>query len=156
MASLALPAEVAEVSVIILMAGDAVLRKLHDIRGLAMATRTVELPVCTGQAETRLLAVVELPDSPAIRRVATGALLAQAAFVHVGPGMAVIAAGFRILECLCQVALLARHGRVLTQQREIAEVVVKADIESPAGWGMTRFALLAELGGMDVVRCVAG
>ena len=56
---------------------------------------------------------------------------------------------------LGEVALLAGHGDVQAQQRELGEVVIEAHTHPPAFGGVALIALLAELARMDIAGTVA-
>jgi hypothetical protein len=62
MAALTLVAELAQVNVILAMAGPAICRQLYFARGSSMAIGAVQSGMRTRQWEVRLLAVIELPD----------------------------------------------------------------------------------------------
>ena len=82
-AALALSAVLPQVDVVLLVAGQARRIQLYFVRRLFVAARANELRVSAGECESRLLAVVEFPQTPAVRRMALGACNAQRAFVNV-------------------------------------------------------------------------
>src|SRR5215472_8635308 len=82
-AAVALPAVPPEVHVILLVAREAVLGELHLIGRAPMTGLAGELAVRTREGESGLLAVIELPQPPAVGGVAAGAVLAEVALVHV-------------------------------------------------------------------------
>jgi len=86
--------------------------ELHFIRRLFVTSGAGELRVCACEREVRFFAVVELPDAPAVRRMATRAVVAEAALVEVIGAMAVGATLARVLIRTRDVALLARNGDV--------------------------------------------
>jgi len=59
--------------------------------------------------------------------------------------------GFCVLECRGQVAFLAGHDGMHTDQRKARQVMVETDFITPAGFAMTAFALLAFLPGMHII-----
>src|SRR2546421_11851329 len=71
------------------MAREAISLELHFVRRPQVAGLAGELAVRTGEGESGLLAVVELPHFPAVRRGAASAVLAQIPLVHVVLAMAV-------------------------------------------------------------------
>ena len=104
---MALSAVLPQVDVVLLVAGQARRIQLHFVRRLFVAARANELRVSAGECESRLLTMVEFPQTPAVWRVAFGARNAQRALVDVILLMAVDAleAGVTILSG--GVALLA-------------------------------------------------
>ena len=104
-----MPSKLPVVHVIFSMAGDALRRKLHFCRGLAMAVGTLELGVGTKQTKACLLEMIVLPQCPTVGVVATVAFLTQSPLVHVVPLMAIDAARFGLAERLRAVALRATH-----------------------------------------------
>ena len=85
----------------------------------------------------------------------TAALLPKAALVNIDFAMTVIAPCVGLLVRRGQMTLLARNGGMLTEQREIAQVVIEADVEPPATRRMAGLALLAKSRSMNVVGRVA-
>ena len=81
--ALAAPPKLTGVYVILLMARNALLRKLHFRRRLAMAIHTFELGVCSEQSKTSLLEMIVLPQCPTVGIVATVAFFTQSALMHV-------------------------------------------------------------------------
>src|SRR5215510_10984933 len=145
MATLALPSVLTEMDVVLRVAGDAPRIELHFIGGALVAARTGELPVRAFECEARLLAVVEFPDAPAVRRMAARTVLAEATFVHVVGRVTGVALVTDVLVGACHVALLAWHGDVHTHQREVAEVVIEQHVDAPALDTVTARAVGAEL-----------
>ncbi len=109
MTAFATPSELPVVHVIFLMAGDALPRKLHFCRGLAMAVGTLEFGMGTEQSKACLLEMIVLPQCPTVGVVATVAFLTQSPLMHVVPLMAIDAARFGLPERLRAVALRATH-----------------------------------------------
>jgi hypothetical protein len=105
-----------------------------------MTARTAQLCVRAGEREARLLAVVELPHTPAIRGVALLAFLSEASLVNIGLFVALDASGVRYLECPPRVALFARNRNVQAEKRKLRQVVIEVDHRLPA---LGEVALLA-------------
>ena len=154
MAALTLATEVAEVRVVVPMAGNAILGELHHVRWLAMAPGAGQLLVGAGQAKAGLLAMIEFPEPPAIRGMAARTFLAETALVHIHCAVTVIACSLGLLESRGEMTLLARYCRMLAQQWKIAQIVIETDIESPARGRMTGLALTAKPGGVHIARCM--
>jgi len=98
--------------------------------------------------------VVEIPQLPAVRRVARGAGFGKRSVVDVIPRVAGIAVRGGLLEVLCHVALAAGRCNVQAEQRVARQVVVEGDI-TPPGDGMTSLAGLLHRGAVRVVGAVA-
>ena len=100
MAALTLPPVLTQVHIVLFMAGEAG-RVQPDLVGRLLVTALAcELAVSTLEGESRLLAVIELPLAPPVRRMTLGARRPQASMVHVialvtivalVPGIAVLA-----------------------------------------------------------------
>lgn len=105
---------------------------------MLLFVRTLEL-------EIRII-MIELPDQPGIRIVATIALLTKGSLMSVILLVTVITGLTCILECRGWVAGFAPHHGMLTNQREFTEVVIVAHILQPPGsFVMTVVAKLAFL-----------
>jgi len=154
-AALALSAVLPQVDVVLLVAGQACRIQFHFVRRLLVATRANELRVSAGEREARLLAVVEFPQTPAVRRVAFGARNAQRAFVNVVLLMAVDALETGITILPGGVALLARHSYVQTQQGIFREIVIEAHPGPPTFGGVTLIASRAQFADVDIACAVA-
>lgn len=154
MAPLALAAVLPQVHVILRVAVRARGIELHLVRGLLVTVSTDELGVCAGEREMCLLAVVELPDAPAIGGVAAGAVAAQATFVKIIWPMAVDATGAGILVRARDVTLLARHRHVQADEREAGQVVIEVRAGTPALRRVTLSAVDSEFSGVDVAGAV--
>ena len=87
----ALPAEAAEMHVVMLVAADALHRGLHRVGRFPMTRRAIQFRVRAGQLEVGGLAVVELPQRPAIRVMAIVAAFAERTLVFVLAAVAGIA-----------------------------------------------------------------
>lgn len=127
MTFLTLTPVLAQMYVILRVTGDALLVEL-DLRGrLLMTARAAQLCVRAGEREARLLAVVELPHTPAVRGVALLAFLSEASLVNVGLFMALHAGRVRYLERPPRVALFAWDRNVQPEKRELRQVVIEVD-----------------------------
>src|SRR5215469_1325759 len=111
-AAVALPAVLAEVHIVLGVTRETVLFQLHLIRWALVAGFAGQLAVRAGEGEAGLLAVVELPQAPAVRGVAAPTVLAEIAFVHIVLAVAVDAFLADVAIFTGQVALLARDGHV--------------------------------------------
>src|SRR5207244_5069992 len=96
-------------------ARQAVLLELHLIRWAAVARLAGELAVRAAERKSGLLAVVELPQLPAVLRVAALAVLAEIALVHVILLVAIDA-------FVADLALLAGGGDVVVLARCVVSV----------------------------------
>jgi hypothetical protein len=95
------------VHVVTLVAGAAVLRQLDLVGGLHVTALAVELGVRALEHELGGLAVIELPELPAVRVVTGGAFLAEVALVDVVDLVAGDALARGVAEGAVRVALLA-------------------------------------------------
>src|SRR5437660_6393255 len=118
--------------VVLLVTRQAVLLELHLIRWAAVARLAGELAVRAAERKAGLLAVVELPQLPAVLRMAALAVLAEIALVHVILLVAVDAFVADLAILAGGVTLLARHRRVEDGQRDFPQVVVAADARDSA------------------------
>jgi len=112
MTSLTLTSVLADVHVVVAMARRAFHREFDLVRRLFVATGASDFAVCAAQCEAGFLCVVEVPNVPAVRRVAIGALLAKSAFVDIVAGMAAVTVGWGALVSFAGVAIRARHCHV--------------------------------------------
>lgn len=152
MAALALPAVLAQMHVILRMAIRARCFELQLLRGLLVTVSAGEFRVRANEGEVRFLAVVELPDAPAIRGMAARAVVAESPLVKVIRTVAVDAAFAGVLVSARHVTLLARHRHMQADEREGREVMVEIRIGAPSRRRVTLRAVDAELPGMHV-RC---
>ncbi len=152
MAALALATVLPQMHVILRVAIRARRIELHLIRGLLVTVGAGEFRVGAREREARLLAVVELPDTPAIRGMAARAIVAEATLVKVIGAMAVDAAFASILVSASDVTLLARHRNMQADEREARQVVVEVGFRAPSRWRMALRAVDSEFSGMHV-RC---
>src|SRR2546429_2555554 len=141
--------------VVLLVTRQAVLLELHLIRWAAVARLAGELAVRAAERKSGLLAVVELPQLPAVLRMAALAVLAEIALVHVILLVAVDALVADLAILAGEVTLLARHRHVQTHQREFRQVVIEAHARAPALRRVALVALLAEAAGVHIVRPMA-
>src|SRR2546430_7607698 len=137
------------------MAREAILLELHFVRRPQVACLAGELTVSTGEGKSGLLAVVELPHFPAVRGVASSAVLAQIALVHVVLAMAVDTLLADVAVLARQMTLLAWNRDVQAHQRKAREVVIEAHAGAPARRRVALIAFLAELAGVHAGRPVA-
>lgn len=151
MATLALLTELAEVNIVTHMAGATFRSEFHLAGGAFMATGTIQLAMCAGERKFGGLVVIELPDVPAIRRMTTGAVLTEAAFVTILGLMTAVTIALGVLKLLREMALLARHRHMQTDQRKISEIVIKANVLTPTIGHVALLALRAKLTEVDVL-----
>src|SRR5258705_8370474 len=154
-AALTLLPVLAEMNVVLQVAGNTGLRELHLVRRLAMAALADKLRVRAVELEARFLAVVEVPDAPAVRRMAARAVRAEAALVDVVALVAVDALRADVAIRARDMALLAGNGDVQADEREARQVVIEAHVLVPACGRVARGAVLAELAGVHVARAMA-
>src|SRR3984893_7095990 len=141
--------------VVLLMTREAILLELHLIGRLAVARLAGELAVGAAQGKSGLLAVIDLPHLPAVRRVASSAVLAQVALVHVVLLVTVDTLVADVAVLAGQMTLLAWKRDVQADQRKLREVVIEAHARAPALRRVAVIAFLAEMAGVHVVRPVA-
>src|SRR5438552_2274526 len=141
--------------VVLLVTRQAVLLELHLIRWAAVARLAGELAVRAAERKSGLLAVGELPQVPAVLRMAALAVLAEIALVHVILLVAVDAFVADLAILAGEVTLLTRHRHVQTDQREFRQVVIEAHARAPALRRVALIALLAEAAGVHIVRPMA-
>jgi len=154
-ALLALAAELPEMHVILRMARSA-FGVEFDLRGrLSMTAGAIQFRMCAEQGKTRLLAVIELPQFPAVGGVALIALGTEISLVRVVLFVAVDTLGTFNRERAAGVTLIARHGNVQAQQRKLRQIVVEVSDRFPALRLVAFIALRAELRSMNVAWFVA-
>src|SRR5947207_13535618 len=112
-AAITLAAVLPEVHVVLLVTRQAVLLELHLIRWAAVARLAVEHAVRAAERKPGLLAVVELPQLPAVLRVAAVAVLAEFALVHIILLVAVDALVADLAVLAVEVDLLPLHRHSL-------------------------------------------
>ena len=112
MAAVALRTVLAQVPVIFVVTGSALLRHLPRARRLEVALGALQFGVGAHQRKMRFLGMIENPQRPSIGRMAALAFLAEAAFVHVIMRMAVNACRLRPAEGQRRVALGAADDAV--------------------------------------------
>src|SRR2546429_3802605 len=110
--------------VVLLVTRQAVLLELHLIRWAAVARLAGELAVRAAERKSGLLAVVELPQLPAVLRMAALAVLAEIALVHVILLVAIDAFVADLAILAGEGAVLARPPHVQTPPRGLCYVVV--------------------------------
>ena len=152
MAALALPAVLTQMYVVLGVAIRTRCFQLHLLRGLLVTVSAIDLRVRAREREFRFLAVVELPDTPAVRRMAARAVVTEAALVEVIGAMAVDATFARVLVSARDVALFAWHRHMQAHEREAREVVIEVRFGAPSRWRVALRAVDSEFPGMHV-RC---
>src|SRR5258708_7018853 len=120
-----------------------------------MAIGALELAVRAREGEAGLLEMIEDPQCPAGRRMASVALFAQSAFVHVVFLVTVDTAGLRVAEGLGAMALRAAHHIVQAEQRKARQVMVEADLAVPVLLAVAGVAALLEFQAMRVGGAMA-
>ena len=103
----------------------------------------------------RFLPVIELPKRPAIRRVATVTLFAEAPFVHIVMGVAIVATHGSGAVYQRRVALRAADNTVQTEQRILGQVVIERDIRAPGLLTMTGIAIASQLRAVWIFAAMA-
>lgn len=155
MAALTLATVLPEMHVVLRVAVGAGGIELYLIRRLLVTAGTDELRVRARQGEMSFLAVVEFPDTPAVRRMAARAVLAETAFVHVVRAMAGVTIPPGVLVGARDVALLARHGNMQSDEWKVRQVVIEACAGAPAFRCMALSAVVAQLAGVHVAGAMA-
>ena len=107
MAAVALRAVLTKMPVILVVTDPALHLHLHRARRFMMAICALQLLVGAQERKMCLLAVIESPNLPSVRRVAALALFAEAALVHVIVRVALVALRRRPIERERRVALRA-------------------------------------------------
>jgi len=131
MTAIALDAVLTQVSVVLAVAGTALLGHLYGARRFAMAFGALQLCVRPQQGEVCILRMIESPQRPTVRRMAACAFRAQSALVHVVLAMAIDACrGGRAKRQRC-VALRAADDPVQPQQRENRQVMIEKQVGPP-------------------------
>ena len=100
---------------------------IQFLQGFVMTTVAMLFGVGMPQFEVRPI-MIERPDQPVVRIVATVAILSQAFFVHVVRAMTIDAARLGIAEHRAQMAGLATGGGVLADQRKAGQVVIESHV----------------------------
>ena len=119
MAAITLLAKTAVMRIITAVTGTTGLIQLDLARyGLAMAALTMYLAVGTVELEIGILIVIEAPYPPTIRIVAGGAFAAEGSLMHVVLLVAGIAGVGIYFVATGQMALLAGHRSMETDQRK--------------------------------------
>lgn len=145
-------AELAAMRVIAAVAGHALHGQLRvAVYGDAVTVGTGQLGVRAIERKTGGGRMVEEPEPPVIRRMATRARGSERAAVAVVLGMTIRAAGRRRIELPCRVAGLAWHGRVHTHERKRGEIMIEIRDLGPRSRSVAALAPLALAAGMDVV-----
>ena len=103
----------------------------------------------------RFLLMIELPQRPATRRVATGTLFAEGPFVHIVMCVAIVATHGRAAVYERRVALRAANNAVQTEQRIPGQVVIERDIRAPSLLTMTDIAIASQLPAVWIFAAMA-
>jgi hypothetical protein len=107
------------------------------------------------QREASLLRVVELPDTPPHRRMASCAVASESSFVDVVRRVAIPTASRRIAKLAGEMTLLAWHGDMKSREWEPRAVMVEAQIGPPTRSAVACGAVGAEFPAMHVVDAMA-
>lgn len=107
------------------------------------------------QGKPGLFFVIKAPETPPVGVVTERAFRPQPQVVDILLAMAVDATHLGIPETRREVALLARHHGMKTQQRKLRQVVFEEDIGGPALLGVTSIAIRTFLALVDVIPGVA-
>lgn len=119
-------AELAQMPIVIAVTVDAVGWCMAPApRGLTMALRAADPAMRTGEHESGLPVVIELPDGPTIRGMAALTLCAEPTVVYVLRAVAAVARGGRADEGHAPMALRAAQHSVQAQKRKGRQIVVK-------------------------------
>ncbi len=156
MTALAKSAERIPMSVIRLMAGEAVFWQcylLHDF--LDVARMAIEAGMRAGEREFGLSVMIKPPKFPTVRIVADRALVSQATFVVIGFPVARGTEEGCILESLRQMAFFARHDGMLADKRKARDIVIERNVAAPAIFSVTLSAQFPKLAFMWVIVTVA-
>lgn len=159
MAAVAVAAKVATVNVIALMTAVAVVRQANfTADGRASMTEVaIQFVMYAFQFVVGVFSVVEDPCLPIIGVVALSTIIAEATFVFfVVLLMAIVAFAGGILILVREVTLFARGDGVLTNEWELAEIVVKKEVVAPTFFVMTLLTLFTLLAAMHILSFVAG
>ena len=142
-ALLALRAESPRVHVVLRVAGTAHHGWLCLAQGLYVALRAADVRVRTTQGKASARRVIEVPQFPAVRRMARSASLTQLTFVDVFIRVAAVAVIGCLVEVLIRVALPACDGHMEAEEGVRREIVIEVDF-TPLRGRVTPFASLAE------------
>ena len=109
MAAAALRAILAQMPIVLVMAGIAFLRHFLGAGRLSMAVGALQFAVRTEQRKVRIPRVIERPQAPVIRRVARLALVTQTTLVHILARVTAVAGRGRGTKSLGRMALHATN-----------------------------------------------
>src|ERR1700688_4865942 len=99
--------------------------------------------------------MIEHPQCPAVRGMASVALFAQSTLVHVVLLVAIDATGLGVAEGLGTVALGAAHDVMQAQQREARQVMVETDLAVPVLLAVAGVAARLEFQAMRIGGAMA-
>lgn len=126
---------------------------VHVLKRLVMAAMAMKFSMGLPEFEVCLV-VVERPDQPVIRVMAQRTVLSERFFVYVIGAMAVDTLTAGVIEDRCGVTGLTARCGMLADQREIGQIVIKADILQPGNFAVTLIAFDALLALVHVVLFV--
>lgn len=152
----AVATKAASVNVIRSMAAITAARLLNPVCGrCVVAGLTGQSLMFAIKLELGLAVMVEAPERPVVGGVAAAALGAQRGFMGVFIFVAADAGQGGVFESLAWVALITAGHGMLADQRETAEVMVKAHTGAEGGFVVTLFAAVTQLAGVNVFATVA-
>lgn len=154
-ASAAVRPELPGVDVVLRVTRYAIRAQLELLRRPFVAGGAREARVSPRQRKVRLLRVVELPDSPAHRGMATRAVASEIPFMYIVRRMAVATAPRCIAKLAGEMTLLARYGGMKPGQREARAVMVEAQFRPPGRSAVACGAVGAEPPAMHVIDAMA-
>lgn len=155
MAALARLAERAVVHVRTAMTAEAIHRQLQIRRRLGLVAGLArDLLVDSDQWEPGLPRVVEAPQPPPVRIMATGALCPEPSLMEIL--VTALTGHRRVLVGRRAVALLARHRLVQAYQREARNLMIEGELLPPARIAVARLATFAQLALMRILLAVTG
>lgn len=155
MTLLALTAELAEVNVILLVAGRAIARELNLCGRFTMTLSTLQLLVAARQREL-CLRMVELPQLPSIGRVAIAARGAEIAAMDIPVGMTAATSGIGARERMVRMTRGARHDDMQPDERKVRQIVIEAERWTPRIVAMALLAIRAGSTRVNIIHLVTG
>lgn len=155
MTLLALTAELAEVNVILLVAGCAIARELNLCGRFTMTLSTLQLLVAARQREL-CLRMIELPQLPTIGRVAIAARGAEIASMDIPVGMTAATSGIGARKRMVRMTRGARHDDMQPDERKVREIVIEAERWTPRIVAMALLAIRAGSTRVNIIHLVTG
>lgn len=151
----AVAAKAASVNVIRPVAAITAARLLNPVGGWCVVAGLTGQPLVFAiKLEPGLAVMVEAPERPVVGGVTAAALGAQRGFMGVLIFVAADAGQGGVFEGLAWVALITAGHGMLADQRETAEVMVKAHTGAEGGFVVTLFAAVTQLAGVNVFATV--